>query len=176
MPINTFNPQQILAMLNRLESEIQSIRIFPGAGVQVTKNQSGYLVSANSGTGGKQSNYTGIFKVTLESGILKIRDGSNPTSEYAGFLYHNQIPYLAPVGEVTAAAGYLCVCCNSSGEVTYVIESAIPSLPILLSSDADDTAKFPLAKIESNGGILSVNQICRYFPPNLSAWGPCDDE
>lgn len=174
MPINTFNPQQILAMLNRLETEIMSNRIFPGAGVQILKNQSGYLISANPGTGGKQNNYTGMFKVTLESGTLMVRNGADPDFEPAGFLYYNQIPFLAPSGSAAAAEGYLCVSCNSEGEIAYVVEPTIPPLPILTSPEEDDTAKFPLAKITKTGESFTVEQICRYFPPYLPVWGPCD--
>ena len=176
MPLNSFNPAEIIRTINALESALNSMKFTAGAGIFINRTATGYTISAAGIHSGKTSNYTGIFKVTLESGKLCIRDGSNPAAENAGFLYFNQKYYDAPAGSVTASQGFLCVSCNSAGTIGYSVEQKIPDMPILESSTADDTTKFPLAEIKSSGSSFTIRQILQYSPPYMTAWGPCDEE
>ena len=112
--------------------------------------------------------------MTLENGKLKIRDGLNPTSNTAGFLYYNQVYRECPARELSPSSGYLCVSCNSAGTIGYSIEKKVPDLPILESASANDTAKFPIAEIKAANDTFTIRQILQYTPPYLTAWGPCD--
>lgn len=176
MPLNSFNPAEIIRTINALESALNSMKFTAGAGIFINRTATGYTISAAGIHSGKPSNYTGIFKVTLESGKLCIRDGSNPAAENAGFLYFNQKYFDAPAGSVTASQGFLCISCNSAGTIGYSVEPKIPDMPILESATDDDTTKFPLAEIKSVSGSFTVRQILQYTPPYMTAWGPCDEE
>ena len=174
MPIHTFNPQNILSMLNELEKKLLSIIPAPGPGIRITRNESGILISADSSGSGNQPIYTGMLKVTLENGNLKIRDGMDPTASVAGFLYYNQIYRECPAAELSPSDGFLCVRCNSAGSVGYEIKQTPPNMPILQNATDDDTAYYPIARIKSEGNSYTIRQLLRYSPPILTAWGPCD--
>ena len=176
MPLNSFKPAEIIKAINTLESVIQTFKISSGPGISINQTSSGFMISATGSGSGSAAVYTGMLKVTLESGKLRIRDGMDPTAEVAGFLYHNQKYRECPAAELSPEEGFLCVSCNSAGDVRYSIESAPPDMPILETTTADDTAKYPIALIKKDGNSYSIRQLLRYAPPIMYAFGPCDEE
>ncbi|MBO4304857.1 MAG: hypothetical protein J6A21_09765 [Lentisphaeria bacterium] len=168
---------ELVRAVNGVIDFLSSLSIAGKAPVKVSETMFGYEIGFDADAEESGEKYSGYFKVIIKDGECHIVNGGNEKDSYAGYAYYNAVSVHCPKGEISPREGFLClqITKDSSPSVEYVFKDSVPDMPVLESSEEDNSAWYPLAFVSKSSGKWKAQQLA-YGLPQLWCFGPCDEE
>jgi hypothetical protein len=118
--------------------------------------------------------YDGFFAVVVADEKISVIDGSDPSSETAGYYYINGKRRLAKkTSGIALKTGWLCLKDSNIGQNgEFEIVDTVPSKP-------ETTGGYDyhaIAYISKNGDAFSIRQVSKWETPQLWTFEDCDSE